>query len=276
MAAFDDFAFSSTDFSGTARLFPLPNLVLFPHVMQPLHIFEPRYRELLEEALTTDQLVTMAMLAPGWEKDYEGRPPLFPMACLGRVAVHHRVADGAYNVLVVGLKRVRLLRGCRRRRAFARPRPRFVTTAIHRKKRPRPLLSNASSAAAFLEILPHLPQAQDQLDQLLGSEVSLGTLTDIISYMLDIELVQKETLLAEANVHRRTRLLLQHLAAISTDDSPGSGGPWCSRPSSASTEAGRRRPMLILGVAEARTVASPCFCMFVQLVSSRALGDQWF
>jgi hypothetical protein len=75
-----------------------------------------------------------------------------------------------------------------------------------------------------LEILPHLPQAQDQLDQLLGSEVSLGTLTDIISYMLDIELVQKETLLAEANVHRRTRLLLQHLAAISTDDSPGSGG----------------------------------------------------
>ena len=224
MAAFDDFAFSSTDFSGTARLFPLPNLVLFPHVMQPLHIFEPRYRELLEEALTTDQLVTMAMLAPGWEKDYEGRPPLFPMACLGRVAVHHRVADGAYNVLVVGLKRVRLLRELPPSKSFREakaevcddcypPEEAAATPALQRKLR-----------SAFLEILPHLPQAQDQLDQLLGSEVSLGTLTDIISYMLDIELVQKETLLAEANVHRRTRLLLQHLAAISTDDSPGSGG----------------------------------------------------
>lgn len=224
MAAFDDFTFSSTDFSGTARLFPLPNLVLFPHVMQPLHIFEPRYRELLEEALATDQLVTMAMLAPGWEKDYDGRPPLFPMACLGRVAVHHRVADGAYNVLVVGLKRVRLLRELPPLKTFREAKVEVCDDCYPPEEASATSMLQRELRNAFLEILPHLPQAQDQLDQLLGRDVSLGTLTDIMSYMLDIGMVEKEALLAELNVHRRTKLLLQHLATIVTDDSPGSAG----------------------------------------------------
>src|SRR5215469_8637081 len=99
MPSFDELSFSVTDFAGTVRLFPLPNLVLFPHVMQPLHIFEPRYRNLLEDALAADRLIAMALLEPGWESDYEGRPPLGTMACLGRVATHHRLPDGTYNLL---------------------------------------------------------------------------------------------------------------------------------------------------------------------------------
>ena len=110
MATFDDFSFPFDDFSGKGRLFPLPNLVLFPHVMQPLHVFEPRYRDLLEDALAGDRLIVMAVLAPGWEEDYEGRPKLYPMACLARITTHCRLADGTYNALVLGLRRVRLLR----------------------------------------------------------------------------------------------------------------------------------------------------------------------
>ena len=218
MALFDDFPFSVANFSGTARLFPLPNLVLFPHVMQPLHIFEPRYRELLTEALAGDRLITMAMLAPGWEKDYEGRPPLHPVACLGRVAVHHRLANGAYNTLLVGLKRVRLDVELPAIKSFREaqvtvcedcyPPQEAATTAVLQRK-----LRNA-----FLRVLPGLPQAQDQLDQLLSSDISLGTLTDIISYMLDISLSRKQALLAEANVHRRTEMLLDDLAQAATDD----------------------------------------------------------
>ncbi|MCC7084863.1 MAG: LON peptidase substrate-binding domain-containing protein, partial [Pirellulales bacterium] len=63
----DNFHFSPETFAGTARLFPLPNLVMFPHVLQPLHIYEPRYRAMLEEALDDDKLIAMAMFAPGWE-----------------------------------------------------------------------------------------------------------------------------------------------------------------------------------------------------------------
>ena len=80
--------FSLDGFAGMARLFPLPNLVMFPHVVQPLHIFESRYVEMLEDALAGDHLIATALLMPGWEGEYDGRPPVDPIVCLGRVISH--------------------------------------------------------------------------------------------------------------------------------------------------------------------------------------------
>jgi len=224
MSTFEDLTFSLEDFSGIVRLFPLPNLVLFPHVMQPLHIFEPRYRELLEDALAGDGLIALAVLAPGWEADYEGRPPLYPVACLGRIATHCRLEDGTYNVLLLGLRRVRLLRELAATRRFRRakvavcedqhpPQQAAARAGLQRKLR-----------QAFLRILPLLPDAQEQLDQLLGSDVSLAVLTDVISYMLDIGLPEKQALLAEANVQRRAELLLAHLSALAAEAAVGPAG----------------------------------------------------
>ena len=102
-------AFSPDQFSGQARMFPLPNLVMFPHVMQALHIFEPRYRALVEEAVEGDRLIALGVLAPGWEQNYEGRPPLRSTACLCRIATHQRTKQGTYNVLVLGVRRIRLI-----------------------------------------------------------------------------------------------------------------------------------------------------------------------
>jgi Lon protease-like protein len=72
-------------FSGTARLFPLPNLVLFPQVVQGLHIFEPRYRQLMADALDGDGLITLVLLKPGWEEEYDERPEVEPVGCLGKI-----------------------------------------------------------------------------------------------------------------------------------------------------------------------------------------------
>ena len=95
MPSFDELSFSVKDFAGTGAVcFRCPNLVLFPHVMQPLHIFEPRYRSLMEDALATDRLIAMAVLEPGWENDYEGRPRLCATACLGHITTYHRFDDG--------------------------------------------------------------------------------------------------------------------------------------------------------------------------------------
>jgi Lon protease-like protein len=69
-------AFSPDQFSGLARVFPLPNMVMFPHVMQALHIFEPRYLAMFEEAIQDDRLIALGLLAPGWEQQYEERPQL--------------------------------------------------------------------------------------------------------------------------------------------------------------------------------------------------------
>jgi uncharacterized protein len=213
MSTFEDLSFSFENFSGTARLFPLPNLVLFPHVIQPLHVFEPRYRSLLEDALAGDRLIAMAVLLPGWEADYEGRPPLSPTACLARITTHHRLDDGTYNLLLLGLRRVRLLQELPPSRAYREAEVELcedhypveetgARSAIQRRLR-----------TALLRVLPLLPEAQEQMDQLLASDLPLGLLTDVVSYMLEIDIRAKEVLLGEANVHRRAELLLEHLAA---------------------------------------------------------------
>ena len=63
------------DFSGLAPIFPLPNVVLFPNALLPLHIFEPRYRQMTADALEGERLIAMALLRPGWESS---SPPAEP------------------------------------------------------------------------------------------------------------------------------------------------------------------------------------------------------
>lgn len=215
MSTFEDLTFSVEKFSGKARLFPLPNLVLFPHVMQPLHIYEQRYRDMLEDALAGDRLLSMALLTPGWETNYEGRPPLYPVACLGRITTHFRLADGTYNVLLLGLRRVKLVYELKPKHLFREAKVEIREDLYPSREIKQYDLLNRQLREAFLKILPFLPEAQDQLDQLIDTDVSLGMLTDIISYMLDIDPGQKQSLLTECDVYRRTELLLKYLAAAS-------------------------------------------------------------
>jgi Lon protease-like protein len=213
------------DFRGTVRLFPLPNLVLFPHVMQPLHIFEPRYRAMLEDALAGDGLIAMAVLAPGWEKDYEGRPPLYSHACLARVATHHRLDDGTYNLLVLGLRRVQIEAELPPLRLFREARVTICDDLC-----PAPDAAGRDAAIrklrqALLRVVPLLPDAKEQLDHLFGADVSLGTLTDVIAYMLEMDVPAKMALLGEVDVARRAEALLAQMASASDDDSSGGAFP---------------------------------------------------
>src|ERR1019366_9533561 len=98
------------EFNGKARLFPLPNLVFFPHVMQPLHIFEPRYREMTADALAGDRFIALVLPAPGWEDDYDGAPALHSIGCLGRIVAEQKLEDGRYNILLRGFARIRILK----------------------------------------------------------------------------------------------------------------------------------------------------------------------
>ncbi len=214
MSLSEDLSFSPEKFSGRVRLFPLPNLVLFPHVMQPLHIFEPRYRAMLEEAFAGDGLIAMVLLAPGWESDYEGRPPLRPVGCLCRVATHHQTAEGSYNVLVLGLRRIAIVEELPADKPFREAMVALQDDeysedgAAARGELQRKLLES------FKKLLPKMPEAHEQLDQLLGSTIPLGMLTDIVAYTLDIDLDFKEQMLRENSVDRRAQQLLEHLTRL--------------------------------------------------------------
>ncbi|MBX7166896.1 MAG: LON peptidase substrate-binding domain-containing protein [Pirellulales bacterium] len=214
----DDLLPPPEPFRGRVRLFPLPNLVLFPHVLQPLHIFEPRYRDLIGSALEGDQRIAMALLQPGWENDYEGRPPLEPIACLGRIVGHQKLDDGRYNILLHGESRVRLVQELPADRKFREAKAELLddvyspATASQRPALQLKLLH------VFREVLPKVVEAQ-QLEQLMGSELTLGPLTDILGYALELPLPLKTRLLAEPDVDRRASLLIAYLAATS-DEQP--------------------------------------------------------
>lgn len=92
----------------TIPLFPLPNVVLFPNVFLPLHIFEPRYRRMVADALPGDRIIGMVLLRPGWEADYEGRPLVYPIGCAGLVTHAEPLADGRYNIVLRGLQKFRI------------------------------------------------------------------------------------------------------------------------------------------------------------------------
>jgi ATP-dependent Lon protease len=212
MAASEElFLLQPEHFSGVARLFPLPNLVLFPHVLQPLHIFEPRYRALVEEAMAADRLIAMALLEPGWEPDYEGRPPLSGIACLGRITTAQRLDDGRYNILLAGLKRVRLLRELPPKKLFREAQVELFDDFYPSGAAVQRPLAQRRLVEAFRRSLPNMPEAHEQLDQLLAGDVCLGTLTDILAYTLDLDPAIKQRLLAEQNVDRRAALLLDQL-----------------------------------------------------------------
>jgi uncharacterized protein len=90
-------------------IFPLPDLALFPNSTQPFHIFEPRYREMVADALAGDSIIGLVMLQPGHEDDYEGRPPIYAMGAAGVIVASEQLPDGRYNIVLQGVAKFRVL-----------------------------------------------------------------------------------------------------------------------------------------------------------------------
>jgi Lon protease-like protein len=198
------------NFKGVARLFPLPNLVLFPFVLQGLHVFEPRYRQLTKDALADDRLLAPVLLKPGWESDYEGRPAVHPVACLGRILTEQRLEDGRYNLQLRGLCRVRILEE-------------LITPTLYRSARVELLPDINVLAAPTKEELrrdlarvapPWFPAEEPEAGvfrKLLQSKLSLGMMCDVMSFALPIALEVKQELLEIGDVEQRIRKMIRYL-----------------------------------------------------------------
>jgi len=90
-------------------LFPLQEATLFPHASRPLLIFEPRYRAMVSDALKGDRIIGMVRLRPGFEAEYEGRPPIDAIGCAGRIAQFELLPDGRYTIVLEGVTRFRVV-----------------------------------------------------------------------------------------------------------------------------------------------------------------------
>ncbi len=190
------------DFDNICRLFPLPGVVLFPHSVLPLHIFEPRYRQMTEDALATDRLIAIVQLRPASEWEAPDRPALETYGCLGRIFKHERLADGKFNFLLLGRKRVELTREVSTGKLYRMAEVRViedVDAAIADDRR-------AELIAKFRE--QYRGVLDPDLDELFENNLPLGVLTDIIAQAMGLSAKIKQSFLAEPRVDRRAIDLL--------------------------------------------------------------------
>ncbi len=203
-------AFVPEGFQGTVRLFPLPNVVLFPQAVLPLHIFEPRYQQMTEDALAGDRLIALCLLKPGWESNYQGNPALYPVACLGKVLTEQRLEDGRFNILLRGLCRVRLVDEI--------PTPKLYRTACVRVLHVA-TIPGADEAAdlrgklieAGMTWMDALGLDPEQSARVMESGLPIGALADVLAFALPLPVERKQQLLEELDARRRTEALLHYL-----------------------------------------------------------------
>jgi len=93
----------------TIPIFPLPNVVLFPNVFLPLHIFEARYRAMVNDATAGDRIIGMVLLQPGYESDCEGRPPVYGVGRAGVITHAEAQPDGYFDIALRGLEKFRVV-----------------------------------------------------------------------------------------------------------------------------------------------------------------------
>ncbi|HEX8202116.1 MAG TPA: LON peptidase substrate-binding domain-containing protein, partial [Isosphaeraceae bacterium] len=171
------------DFRNVCRLFPLPEVVLFPHAVLPLHIFEPRYRQMTEDALAGDRLVTIVQLLPDTPTADPTRPAIEAVGCLGKIVRHERLPDGRFNFLLVGRKRVRLLRELASGKPYRLAEARLLEDVA-------PEEPVGPLRRELVRLFRTLARRQGTLDpdmaKLLQADLALGILTDLIAHALGL------------------------------------------------------------------------------------------
>ncbi len=209
-----------SNFSGIARLFPLPDLVMFPHVVQPLRVFEPRYVELFEDAMSGDRLISMALLRSGWEQNYEGEPPLHSISCLGRVISHNENGDGSYNLLLAGLKRVRIIREINTEHSFRSAEVEVIEDSYEGLTDLTKSHLQHKILTTFKKLTAGSGPTEESLEKLVSANLSLGMLSDAVAYSSPLSVLQKQSLLEEPNVQSRARTLLAFLNELASESRP--------------------------------------------------------
>jgi Lon protease-like protein len=188
----------------TIPVFPLPTVVLFPNVFLPLHIFEPRYRQMVDEALNGDRIIGMVLLRPGWERDYDGRPPVYPIGCAGVITHAERLADGRFNIVLRGMEKFRITgeeTGRPYRVAQVEPVPEPAADSVRAEMR---------IERRRLEALL-VPQPERQPDPKVPSSMPDEDLVNALAQYLEFEPVEKQALLERDGVLHRCRSLIELL-----------------------------------------------------------------
>jgi Lon protease-like protein len=187
----------------TIPIFPLPNVVLFPNVFLPLHIFEPRYRQMVADALHGDRIIGMVLLRPGWQANYEGRPPVYGVGCAGVITHAEQLPDGRSNIVLRGMEKFRIT-GEEDGKAY---RVAYVDTIDEPSATAREeMLVERRRLEALL-----VPQPDRQPDPAVPSWMPDDELVNALAQYMELEPVEKQALLEREGPLDRCRSLVELL-----------------------------------------------------------------
>lgn len=183
-------------------LFPLQEATLFPHALRPLLIFEPRYRAMVADALKGDRIIGMVRLRPGFEAQYDGRPPIDAIGCAGRITEFELLPDGRYTILLEGITRFRVLSEDASR-AYRLARVEAVAEAV---------------APGDAEALGTARERLEALLSVVGIELGQtsaadDSVIDTLAQYLDMASERRQELLEMNSPLRRARALIDLLSA---------------------------------------------------------------
>ncbi|MEO0515476.1 MAG: LON peptidase substrate-binding domain-containing protein [Planctomycetota bacterium] len=204
------------NFDKPVRLFPLQACVLLPHATTALHVFEPRYRAMLRDALDSDGLIGMAVFAgESWRHDYEGNPPLRPCVTLGVLAKDQRLDDGRHNILLHGVCRATIeneqpLHPDGYRLATLKPfghQPDDATREALAQSRQRIMALLDDSYLSPLAVI-------SSLKKWLTDEVPTEVLIELAMLSLTQELEDRYAMLAQADPRKRAAMVEAQLVSI--------------------------------------------------------------
>ncbi|MCX5723335.1 MAG: LON peptidase substrate-binding domain-containing protein [Nitrospirae bacterium] len=199
-------------------LFPLPNVVLFPKTYLPLHIFEPRYQAMVSDAASHGQCIGMVLLKDGWEADYYGRPPLFPMGCVGRLVSVQPLADGRSNILLQGLERFEIESEWHDK---AYREATITVTAGKRGAALDPLVRQR--LVTLMESYLRLRDDASTWQELFREEVSDEIFVNTLSTYLECTPLEKQFLLEAESLHQQARRLSDLIEFMMHDQSGSKG-----------------------------------------------------
>jgi Lon protease-like protein len=192
-------------------LFPLPNVVLFPGAVLPLHIFEERYKTMTADVLRGARQVAIALLRPGWEKNYHGRPPIEPVVCVGAILSHEKLPDGRYNFLLRGQRRCRLVREYGDepyRVGWLDPLAEVDSMEIDFAEERRRL------EAAFQSPVLRSSSLGQKFRDLLAGPTSTPHIADLIAFYFLEDLELKQSLLSECDIRARVGHVVRNFESL--------------------------------------------------------------
>jgi Lon protease-like protein len=203
----------------TLPLFPLPNVVLFPNVFLPLHIFEPRYRQLVHQALAADRMIGMVLLKPGFEAEYDGTPPIYGVGCAGTITHVERLPDGRFNIVLKGVVKFRIDREDPPAGAvlYREGHVAAVSEEITDNDRTR-LQQQRAALESRLAPLFGAARSASRLPEIMSDE----DLVNALAQYLALEPIEKQALLELPGPVRRAEVLLELLEMKALGEQTGS------------------------------------------------------